>query len=108
MKISSYRKYKGDNGVCVIGYKPVTWKGKCYSKLSPKSQLMLDYKKGKVTEEEYERRYREETLSKLDAKQVYEDLKDNVILTATEEGFCFKRIIAKWIEEEVGVKVEEI
>lgn len=108
MKISSYRAYKGENGVCITHYKPVNWKGESYTKLCPSSKLLLAYKRGKLTDEEFEKIYREDVLKNLDAREVYSDLKDKVLLTSDEKMFSFKYIVASWIEEELGVKVEKI
>jgi uncharacterized protein (DUF488 family) len=48
-------------------------------------------------------------LSKLDPKKVYEDLKDTVLLCYEKSGvFCHRRVVAAWIEDSLGVSVEEV
>lgn len=108
MKISSYREYKGEDGVCITHYTPVNWKGESYSKLCPSSRLLIALKRGKVTEDEFEKIYRDSVLKNLDANEVYSDLKDKVLLTSDDKMFSFKYIVANWIEEELGIKVEKI
>lgn len=62
-------------------------------------------------EEEYEKAYRENVLSKLDPVKVYEDLEDAVILChesidkiKSGETFCHRHIIARWLEEELWLR----
>ena len=108
MKVSSYSKYKGDNGVCITRYKPMHWCGEVYPYLCPSSSLLLAFRRGKISQSDFERLYRKEVLKNLDAKGVYSDLKGKVLLTPDGEIFLFKYIIADWIEEELGIVVERI
>lgn len=67
-------------------------------------------------EEEYEKAYHEQILSKLDPMKVWEDLHDAVILCHESmdkiekgETFCHRHIVARWLEEELwlrGIDVE--
>ncbi len=109
MNTSYYSKYKGENGVCISLYKPQGWKGLHYPSLSPSSRLLLDYKKGLVTDEGFELRYKEETLSKLDPNKVYKELRGKVLLGHYDtRSLCHRHMIAKWLKETIGVDVSEL
>lgn len=80
------------------------WNGKKYPPLYPSWELI-----GINDREEYERRYKEEVLSKLDPLEVYSDLGEDAILLCHEsiakiesgEEFCHRHMVAKWLEEEL-------
>ena len=56
-----------------------------------------------VGKAEYARRYNEEVLSKLDALG-----KDAILLCGEMPGtFCHRRLVARWLEEELGISVPE-
>ncbi|HOX87719.1 MAG TPA: hypothetical protein PLY04_17185 [bacterium] len=53
-------------------------------------------------------RYREEVLSKLDAKEIAAQF-EGMILTCYEGPgkFCHRQVVAQWLREEAGVEVQE-
>jgi hypothetical protein len=65
---------------------------------------------------EYEILYRDQVLSKLDPQKVYDDLGEDAILLCHEKwddiksgkAFCHRRIVAEWLEEELGIEVPEL
>ena len=68
--------------------------------LFPSPTLLSSYKNGKVDIEEYERIYREETLAKLNPKQIKRDLSGAVLLCYEKAGdFCHRNIVRKWLAE---------
>lgn len=87
------------------------WYGERYPALFPTWDMIH-----MTDEEEYEKAYREQILSKLDPMKVWEDLHDAVILCYESmdeiekgETFCHRHIIARWLEEELwlrGIDVE--
>jgi hypothetical protein len=108
MKTSNFKTYKGDNGVSVCIYPPIDWTGSRFPSLEPDRQTFFAKKADEINEEEYEKRYRERVLSKLDPKNVYDTLKGQVLLCWEAPGeFCHRRIIANWIQEELGIEVPE-
>lgn len=108
MKTSCFKYYTGDQGVSICVYPPIDWTGCQYLGLAPDRQLLFDMKNGKLTKEQYEKLYRENTLSKQDPKRIYEMFKHNVLLCWESPGkFCHRRIVAKWIEENLGIEVLE-
>ena len=81
---------------------------KSYDSLKPPQNLVLDYKSGKITEKEYTRIYKEQ-LNNLDPFQVYNDLKDSILLCWEPPGrFCHRHLVSKWISTNVLVPVIEL
>ncbi len=76
-----------------------------YKDLAPSEKLLWFYKKNKVNEEDYIRIYTNETLAKLDANKVYNDLvklgvgyKRVVLLCyETPVKFCHRFICGEWL-----------
>jgi len=68
--------------------------------LAPSMELLLAYKNDEISEKDYEIRYRDETLSLLDPKEIAEKYKNSVFLCYEKTGdFCHRRILASWLEE---------
>lgn len=95
-------------GVSICLYPPIDWDGMQFPALAPPKHLFFAKKAGKIDEIEYERVYREEILSKLDAQKIYDMFKHSVLLCWENPGeFCHRRIVAKWVESELGMQVPE-
>ena len=72
----------------------------CALELAPSKELLLDYKKGGVSEADYEKRYREETLSWLDPNIVNECYKNSTLLCYEKSSdFCHRHILREWLAE---------
>jgi hypothetical protein len=113
MFTSNFDIYKGEHAVSIAGECPKWYKGKEYKKLAPKRWFYDIYKQtGDI--EFYKKHYYEEILSKLDARQVYEELGENAVLLCWEhlenpdEQFCHRRLVAEWLEEELGISIPEL
>lgn len=79
-----------------------------FKNLAPSIKLLNDYKNGRVTEEDYERIYREETLSKLDPSDIAKRFKNSILLCYEKEGdFCHRQIVSNWLNEN-GYKAHEL
>ena len=109
-KVKSYPKDKGYKYISIARFNRF-WSGEEFKKLAPPAEII------KIDDEKlYTKLYYEKVLNKLDPKQVYAELGDNAVLLCYEkwadikEGktFCHRRIVAKWLEETIGVKVEEL
>ena len=108
MKTSNFKTYKGDNGVAICIYPPLDYNGAQYPGLAPERQTFFAKKAGEIDEAEYEKQYRELVLSKQDAKNVYEMFQKSVLLCWEPPGdFCHRRIVADWIQEELGIEIPE-
>ena len=98
------------NGVAICQYPPSYYAGRIYRALAPSVDLLRAYKIGWVSQESFVTRYREETLSKLSAQRVFDDLGNSAILLCHEKPgeFCHRRIVAKWLESELSIEVPEL
>ena len=109
-KIKSYPKDKGYKFVSIARFNKF-WQGEEYKKLAPPAEII------KIEGEElYTKLYYEKVLNKLSPRQVYEELGDNAVLLcyeswkAIESGnaTCHRRIVAKWFEDNLGIKIDEL
>lgn len=109
-KVKSYAKDKGYRFVSIARFDKF-WKGDAYKKLAPPPEII------KIEDKEiYERLYYKEVLSKLNAKNVYEELGKNAVLLCYEkyedcksgEKFCHRHIVAEWLQKELGIEVKEL
>lgn len=108
MKTSNFKSYKGSDGVAICLYPPLNWKGEVYMELAPSKSTFFEKKANKIDEAEYEKRFYNETLSKLDPQEIYNKFKDKVLLCWEPSGeFCHRRIIAKWIKSNLEIEVPE-
>jgi uncharacterized protein (DUF488 family) len=66
-------------------------------------------KSDEMTDEEFERQFKEYVLDKLDAKEILNEMGEDAILLCWEPPgeFCHRRIVAQWLESELGIKVPE-
>ncbi len=94
-------------GISVARWAPKTFKGQGFSQLAPSKGLFDD--KG-ISHKGYEARYRDETLSVLDARETYDRLGDAAVLLCWETPyqFCHRQIIAAWFLEELNIPVKEL
>ncbi|MDD5641078.1 MAG: hypothetical protein PHX53_05470 [Syntrophales bacterium] len=84
---------------------PRGWQGRTYKPLAPSWDLV------KIQDpQEFIRLYRARVLDWLDARQVVQDLggDDFVLLCWEPPGeFCHRRVVAAWLQKELGLVVEE-
>ncbi len=109
MYTSNYWNYKGENAVSIAARCPDWYTGRQYKKLAPKYWF---WKKHKETQDHdfYRKYYYLEVLKPLNPQQVYEELGENAVLLCWElpGEFCHRRLVAKWMEHELGVLVPEL
>jgi hypothetical protein len=108
-----------DRSVAISGWAPVRFKdenssgerfqGRHYKKLAPKWWFYKKYIED-GDKDFYIRQYYNEVLSKLEAKEIYEDLGKNSIMLCWEEPgeFCHRRLDADWLNQELGGEIPEI
>lgn len=109
-KVKSYPKDKGYKFVSIARFNRF-WNGEEFKLLAPPADII------KIEDEElYTKLYYEKVLNKLNPQEVYKELGDNAVLLCYEKWadigngktFCHRRIVAKWLEDSLRVKVEEL
>lgn len=97
--------------ISIALYSPPHTKYDCLLCLAPTHSILYDKYR---TEERYTHRYINEVLGKLDANKLIEQISSisrgsDVALCCYEKptDFCHRHIVAKWIQENTGVEVEE-
>ena len=113
MRTSFFKRYGNvPNGVAICRYPPSNWKGRWYPKLAPSPRLLCEWNgTGKIkTKEEFEKRYYEECLDKLDPRQVAEELGHDAVLLCYEPAgkFCHRQLVAKWLMLAFGDDIPEL
>jgi uncharacterized protein YeaO (DUF488 family) len=110
IRTSSFFSYRGPLGVSIANSAPQFYNGPSYRPLVPSWILVKDYRDGKIGKEEYIEVYLKQ-LQSLNPNKVYEELfkihGENPVLLCWEPAgeFCHRRIVAKWLEETLGVAV---
>lgn len=100
---------KHPKAVSIAGKAPDGFKGREYKKLAPKYWFFIRYKQD-GDEKFYTAQFQAEVLDKLDPKSVLEDLGEDAVLLCYEKPgkFCHRRLVAKWLEENLGIEVKEL
>ncbi len=84
-----------------------------YKSLAPNWKLFENLTKKKISEKQFIDSYKEQ-LFYLNPKTVYDDLKslvfgfEPIIMTnVSKKKFCHRHIVAEWLENELGIVIEE-
>lgn len=107
---ANYRKFpKHKKKISISRFTPHWFEADIEAKeLAPSTKLLNDYKNGSVSEIEYEKRYREETLSKLNPEEIYKKYENGIFLCYEKsEDFCHRQIVNKWFQEN-GLSSKEL
>jgi len=108
--MKNYPRDKGYRYISIARFNRF-WKGEEFKLLAPPADII------KIEDEElYTKLYYERVLDKLDPKQIYAELGGNAVLLCYESwdsiksgtAICHRRIVAKWLEENLGIRVEEL
>lgn len=109
-KVKNYPKDKGYRYVSIARFNRF-WKGEEFKLLAPPAEII------KIEDKElYTKLYYEKVLNKLNPQEICNQLGDNAVLLCYEKWadiesgktFCHRRIVAKWLEDNLGIKVEEL
>ncbi|WP_212031238.1 DUF488 family protein [Cytobacillus depressus] len=78
------------------------FKGQYMKELAPTWPML------KMNQEDYDKEFFK-ILSKLDAREIYDNLPDNAVLLCYEKfnDKCHRRAVAEWLEKELGIEVCE-
>jgi len=90
--------------VAVCRFPPPNWRGRVYEPLAPPAWAL------KIKDAERFGRVYTAQLQAPNAREVYEELgADAVLLCYEREGeFCHRRIVAAWLEAELGIEIPEL
>ena len=84
-----------------------------YKSLAPNWKLFENLNKKKITEDQFIKSYEDQLVS-LSAEKVYEDLInlvsgfEPIIMTSiSKKKFCHRHLVAEWLENELGIIIEE-
>lgn len=111
MQTSNFSRSGSDpRAVAISRSQPRGWTGRIFEPLAPSWRLVQEAKSGAIDDDEYIRRYRAEVLSKLEPGRVFADLGDDAILLCWERpgAFCHRRLVAEWLEVDLGISVPEV
>lgn len=110
MNTSCFSRSGNDvRGVSIAGRSPEYFQGLEYKKLAPKYWFFRRYKEDH-DEEAYTAAYYEEVLDRIDPNEVYHELGEDAVLLCWEPPgkFCHRRLVAQWLEENLGINVPEL
>ena len=111
-KIKKYEEV-GLIPVAISGKVPDFYDGMTYPDFAPRYEMFQRWKKGEIDNFGYTEEYRKylNTLDKGEIKQDFDSPYkcNNMILLCYEKDgeFCHRHILADWLEENMGFKVEE-
>jgi len=113
MKTSSFSISGTDPNAVSIARMQPRWfhfTGRKYPTLAPSRPLLKAWNAQEIDEQEYTEMFYRETLAKVTPEQVLEDLGEDAILLCYEPPgkFCHRRIVARWLEEGLGIQVPEV
>ncbi len=84
-----------------------------FKSLAPNWKLLEKYKSKQLSDSDFEKEYLEQ-LNNLDAKTIFEQInfltgdKEPILMTnGNKSSFCHRHIFASWLEEKLGVEIEE-
>jgi len=94
--------------VSIAGKAPEWYVGEEYTTIAPKYWFFKKFKED-GDKEFYKEQFQKEVLDLLDPKKVYEYLKDSILICWERRGkFCHRRLVAEWIQKNIGVEVLEL
>jgi len=101
-----------EKSVSISAKVPDGFVGRQYKKLAPSWSIWKEWHDSEDIDKDeiYTERFENEILSKLNAKDVYDDLGDDAILLCYEGPgkFCHRHLVARWLERELGIIITEI
>lgn len=113
MKTSYFGNLKNlENPLSISQYPPKWYTGPQLKMLAPPRDLLLETKKGLVSNEEYTERFNKH-LEQFDPKELHdaivEEYGEDVTLLCFEKpgDFCHRRLVANWFENHLQVEIPE-
>ena len=79
---------------------PFWFKGKTFTDLCPRWDIVMNHKKGIITNEEYIDTYYNDSLNELDPKQIIKLLDNKVLLCwCGKDKFCHRNLVRDWLNK---------
>lgn len=102
-----HKSWKEPTAVSIALKHPPHYTGREYRALAPPSFLVYDHS---LEWFEYVALYQEKVLDRLNPRKVFDELGEDAILLCWEspEKQCHRHLVAAWLEENLGVRVEEL
>ena len=112
-KLNQYKNL-GLEPIAISGKRPDFYEGLYYSDFAPRYWMCQRWKDKDITNEGYTEEYKK-YLDTLDKEEIRKDFKeytvegnDIVLLCYEKSGeFCHRHVLADWLEENFGWKIEE-
>lgn len=113
-KLNSYKNL-GLEPIAISGKRPDFYEGLYYSDFAPRYEMFQRWKNKEITNEGYVKEYKAylDTLDKKEIKKDFEQYskegKHCILLCYEKSGeFCHRHVLADWLEEMFGWRIEEI
>ena len=85
---------------------PEGFNGDILRELNPSGTLLSKYKNGEISDKEYTKIYYEETLSKLNAKEIYNKIAGKCLICyCGKDKFCHRKLVLSWLIDNLGQEI---
>ena len=110
------KKYENEGlyPIAISGKVPSFYTKAYWSDFAPRYDMFLEWKSGKIDNSQYTVQYKEwlNSLDKQEIRDIIKELEDEnktiIFLCYEKSGeFCHRHVLADWLEENLGVRVEE-
>ena len=112
-KLKQY-KQNGLYPIAISGKVPDFYTEAYWSDFAPRYEMFLEWKAGRSDNSQYTVQYKEwlNSLDKQEIRDVIKELEDEgktiIFLCYEKSGeFCHRHVLADWLEENLGMRVEE-
>ena len=77
---------------------PIWFNGEIFKGLQPTWNLVMNHKKGIITDDEYTKLYYEIVLNKLKPQEIIDKLDNKILLCwCKKNNFCHRKIVSNWL-----------
>lgn len=110
------KKYENEGlyPIAISGKVPDFYTKAYWSDFAPRYDMFLEWKSGKIDNFQYTVQYKEwlNSLDKQEIRDIIKELEDEnktiIFLCYEKSGeFCHRHVLADWLEENLGMRVEE-
>ena len=95
---SNVKKLKIEDCISIAIGTPIWFNGKIFKELQPTWNIVMNHKRGIITDEEYTKIYYDTVLNKLNPIKVIENLDTKILLCwCPKNKFCHRKIVSNWL-----------